>query len=97
MKLRIILFFETRVGTFFISVSEDGRFHPVFDNESLGMVATTLQLRPPPTWPVAIHFPQTGLATLQFWVSLSLSMSGIGYNLNDILIRYICPKAPLYQ
>ena len=36
MKLRPIYFFETRVGTFFISVSEDGRFHPVFDNESLG-------------------------------------------------------------
>lgn len=36
MKMRPIYFFETRVGTFFISVSEDCRFHPVFGNESLG-------------------------------------------------------------
>lgn len=36
MKMRPILFFETRVGKFCISVSEDGRFHLVFDNESLG-------------------------------------------------------------
>jgi len=36
VKLHTIYFFKTRVGSFFIYVSDDGRFHPVFDNESLG-------------------------------------------------------------
>lgn len=36
MKLCPIYFVDTRVGRFFISVSDDGRFHPVFNDESLG-------------------------------------------------------------
>ncbi|MGB0767118.1 MAG: hypothetical protein ACPGYV_05365 [Phycisphaeraceae bacterium] len=27
---------KTRVGTFYIGQSEDGRFHPIFNDESLG-------------------------------------------------------------
>ena len=36
MSLRPVHFFDTRAGRFFISVSDDGRFHPVFDGDSLG-------------------------------------------------------------
>lgn len=34
--MRAILKYPTRVGVFYIAQSTDGRFHPVFDNESLG-------------------------------------------------------------
>lgn len=30
---------ETKVGTFYIGQSKDGRFHPIFDDESLGSYA----------------------------------------------------------
>jgi len=31
-----ILFFETKVGTFYIGQSRDGRYHPIYNDESLG-------------------------------------------------------------
>lgn len=34
--MRAILKHKTRVGTFYIAQSVDGRYHPVFDEESLG-------------------------------------------------------------
>lgn len=34
--MRAILKFNTRVGTFFIAQSSNGRYHPFFNNESLG-------------------------------------------------------------
>lgn len=34
--MKMLYAYRTRVGTFFIGQSQDGRFHPVFDNESLG-------------------------------------------------------------
>ena len=34
--MKLLYVYETRVGTFFIGQSPDGRFHPVFDGESLG-------------------------------------------------------------
>lgn len=36
MQLHNRYFYKTTVGTFFIAQSADGRFHPVFENESLG-------------------------------------------------------------
>lgn len=36
MRLRPVLRHESRIGCFEISVDDDGRFHPVFDDESLG-------------------------------------------------------------
>ena len=36
MRFKHLYSFETRVGTFYISQSTDGRFHPVYDDESLG-------------------------------------------------------------
>ena len=39
MLLRIRFRFDTSVGTFYIAESSDGRFHPVFDEESLGSYA----------------------------------------------------------
>lgn len=38
--MQAILKHKTRVGTFFIAQSPDGRFHPVFDQESLGSYRT---------------------------------------------------------
>jgi len=34
--MKLILSFQTRVGTFYMGQSLDGRFHPIFDDESLG-------------------------------------------------------------
>ncbi len=34
--MRTLLKHATNVGTFYIAQSADGRYHPVFDNESLG-------------------------------------------------------------
>ena len=34
--MRLILQYKTNVGTFYIGQSDDGRFHPIFNNESLG-------------------------------------------------------------
>ncbi|MDO8776142.1 MAG: hypothetical protein Q7K57_47030 [Burkholderiaceae bacterium] len=35
-SMRALLRYPTQVGTFYIAQSTDGRFHPVFDDESLG-------------------------------------------------------------
>lgn len=35
--------YKTRIGTFYIAQSPDGRFHPVFDGESLGSYAMAWQ------------------------------------------------------
>ena len=43
MKFELLYKYETRVGPFFIGRSDDGRFHPIFDNESLGSYAKALQ------------------------------------------------------
>lgn len=37
--MRAILKHRTRIGTFYIAQSADGRFHPVFEGESLGSYA----------------------------------------------------------
>ncbi len=37
--MRYILKHRTKIGTFYIAQSPDGRFHPVFDEESLGSYA----------------------------------------------------------
>ena len=37
--MKLLYKFETTVGTFFIGQSADGRFHPIFKNESLGSYA----------------------------------------------------------
>jgi hypothetical protein len=42
MKLHPLYYFDTRVGRFFISVSDDGRFHPVYEDESLGSYHSAL-------------------------------------------------------
>lgn len=34
--MRLLYKYKTRVGTFYIGKSSDGRFHPIFDDESLG-------------------------------------------------------------
>lgn len=34
--MRPLLFWKTKVGTFYICQTQDGRFHPVFKDESLG-------------------------------------------------------------
>jgi hypothetical protein len=41
--MKLLYKFNTRVGTFYIGQSSDGRFHPVFDNESLGSYAEPWQ------------------------------------------------------
>lgn len=34
--MRLLYSFPTRVGIFYIGRSADGRYHPIFDDESLG-------------------------------------------------------------
>ena len=34
---------NTKIGTFYIAQSEDGRFHPVYENESLGSYSQAWQ------------------------------------------------------
>ena len=34
--MRLVYSFETRVGTFYIGQSKDGRWHPIFEDERLG-------------------------------------------------------------
>jgi hypothetical protein len=41
--MKILYSWKTRVGNFYIALSQDGRFHPVFDDESLGSYATAQQ------------------------------------------------------
>ena len=36
MNLRKLYSYQTKAGTFFIAQTGDGRYHPVFDDESLG-------------------------------------------------------------
>jgi hypothetical protein len=36
MKIKLLLSYDTEVGTFYIGQSLDGRFHPIFDGESYG-------------------------------------------------------------
>ncbi len=43
MGFRLLRFSETRVGTFYIGQTEDGRFHPVYNGESLGSYAQDWQ------------------------------------------------------
>lgn len=38
--MKPLYYWKTRVGTFYIAQSEDGRFHPVFDGDSLGSYET---------------------------------------------------------
>jgi hypothetical protein len=40
--MRTILKYRTRVGTFYIAQAVDGRFHPMFDHESLGSYQSIL-------------------------------------------------------
>ena len=37
--MKLLYSFATRVGTFYIGQSPDGRFHPIYDDESLGSYA----------------------------------------------------------
>ena len=41
--MKLILQFDTKVGPFYIGQSQDGRFHPIFDDESLGSYAQVWQ------------------------------------------------------
>lgn len=34
--MKLLLKWNTKVGTFYIGQSKDGRFHPIYENESLG-------------------------------------------------------------
>ncbi len=43
MRFRLIRYYETTAGTFYIGQSDDGRFHPVYNGESLGSYATDWQ------------------------------------------------------
>jgi len=38
--MKLLYAYKTRIGMFFIGQSPDGRFHPVFDDESLGSYAS---------------------------------------------------------
>ncbi|MDP6117048.1 MAG: hypothetical protein QGG53_34730 [Planctomycetota bacterium] len=37
--MKLLYSYETTAGTFYIGQSRDGRFHPIFDDESLGSYA----------------------------------------------------------
>jgi len=41
--MKALLSYVTRVGTFYIARSSDGRFHPVFNDESLGSYVSISQ------------------------------------------------------
>ncbi len=41
--MKILCKYETRAGNFYIAQSSDGRFHPVYDNESLGSYVNIMQ------------------------------------------------------
>jgi hypothetical protein len=34
--MKLLLYFETIVGIFYIGQSSDGKYHPIFDDDSLG-------------------------------------------------------------
>ena len=41
--LKKIYYWPTRIGRFYITRSNDGQFHPVYDDETLGSYATAQQ------------------------------------------------------
>lgn len=41
--MKPLYYWKTRVGTFYIAQSADGRFHPVFDGEDLGSYTSIQQ------------------------------------------------------
>jgi hypothetical protein len=41
--MKLLIQYDTSVGIFYIGQSEDGRFHPIFDNEDLGSYAKAWQ------------------------------------------------------
>ena len=43
MTLKKLYCWRTRIGMFYIAQSNDGRFHPVYDDESLGSYAPAQQ------------------------------------------------------
>lgn len=36
MKIRLLYKWDTRVGTFYVGQTMDGKYHPVFNDDSLG-------------------------------------------------------------
>lgn len=43
MRMRRLFKYETRRGDFYLCQSDDGRFHPCFENEALGSYETIHQ------------------------------------------------------
>ena len=43
MRFKLQYFCDTPAGTFYIGQSEDGRFHPIYDDESYGSYAHAWQ------------------------------------------------------
>jgi len=43
MRFRLLYSWKTIVGTFYIGQSADGRFHPIYDDESYGSYANEWQ------------------------------------------------------
>lgn len=41
--MKLILGFKTSAGVFYIGEDQDGRFHPIYDDESLGSYSTIWQ------------------------------------------------------
>ena len=41
--MKLLFAYQPRVGKFFIGQSPDGRFHPIFDDESLGSYVSPQQ------------------------------------------------------
>jgi hypothetical protein len=41
--MKILLYWKTRAGTFYIGQSSNGRFHPIYNGESLGSYANAHQ------------------------------------------------------
>lgn len=41
--MRLIYKYETKIGVFYIGQSNDGRFHPIFDDENLGSYSKAWQ------------------------------------------------------
>lgn len=41
--MKLLISCQTRVGAFYVGQSPDGRFHPIFDDESLGSYASVEQ------------------------------------------------------
>jgi len=38
--MKLLLSYRTKIGSFYIGQSPDGRYHPVFDDDSLGSYAS---------------------------------------------------------